>query len=150
MKSIFSLGDYNVPIFISLKLFLKGPNNRKANIDWVIVFLAPRSYQNQYSWRRNQMEALSALLSLCEGNPSFTGRFPSQRPVTWTFDYSLWAFMFISEVFTPLYSSHVLNELTYRFLLIFLAMRAHLYDYEAYITAQRVLQSSWPRFLRIM
>ena len=28
----------------------------------------------------------SALLALCEGNPPVTGGFPSQRPVTWSFD----------------------------------------------------------------
>ena len=33
------------------------------------------------SWWRHQMEAFSALLTLCEGNPTVTGRFPSQRPV---------------------------------------------------------------------
>ena len=32
------------------------------------------------------MEAFSALLALCEGNPPVTGEFPSQRPVTWSFD----------------------------------------------------------------
>ena len=35
------------------------------------------------------MEALSALLTLCEGNSLVTGEFPSQRPVTmmtWSFD----------------------------------------------------------------
>ena len=32
------------------------------------------------------MEAFSALLALCEGNPPITGGFPSQRPVTLDFD----------------------------------------------------------------
>ena len=32
------------------------------------------------------METLSALLALCEGNPPVTGGFPSQRPVTRSFD----------------------------------------------------------------
>ena len=32
------------------------------------------------------MEAFSALLALCEGNPPVTGWFPSQRPVTRSFD----------------------------------------------------------------
>ena len=32
------------------------------------------------------MEASSALLALCEGNPPVTGGFPSQRPVTRSFD----------------------------------------------------------------
>ena len=32
------------------------------------------------------METFSALLALCEGNPPITGGFPSQRPVTQSFD----------------------------------------------------------------
>ena len=32
------------------------------------------------------MEIFSELLALCEGNPPVTGGFPSQRPVTWSFD----------------------------------------------------------------
>ena len=37
-------------------------------------------------WRRHQMETFSALLAICVGNPSITGEFPSQRPVTRSFD----------------------------------------------------------------
>ena len=33
-----------------------------------------------FSWH-HQMETFSVLLALCEGNPSVTGDFPSQRPV---------------------------------------------------------------------
>ena len=32
------------------------------------------------------MEKLSVLLALCEGNPAVTGGFPSQKPVTQSFD----------------------------------------------------------------
>ena len=32
------------------------------------------------------MEAFSALLALCEGNPTVTGEFPLQRPVTRVFN----------------------------------------------------------------
>ena len=32
------------------------------------------------------METFSALLALCEGKPLVTPRFPSQRPVMWSFD----------------------------------------------------------------
>ena len=32
------------------------------------------------------METFSTLLALCEGNPPVTGGFPSQRPVTQSFD----------------------------------------------------------------
>ena len=31
------------------------------------------------------METFSALLALCEGNPTVNGGFPSQRPVTQSF-----------------------------------------------------------------
>ena len=38
------------------------------------------------SWWRHQMEAFSALLVLCAGNPPVPGDFPAQRPVTQSFD----------------------------------------------------------------
>ena len=31
-------------------------------------------------------ETFSALLAICAGNSPVTGEFPTQRPVTWTFD----------------------------------------------------------------
>ena len=37
-------------------------------------------------WWRHQMEAFSALQALCEGNSPVTDEFPSQRPVTWSFN----------------------------------------------------------------
>ena len=37
-------------------------------------------------WCRHQMETFSALLAFCEGNMPVTGGFPSQRPVTRSFD----------------------------------------------------------------
>ena len=36
--------------------------------------------------RRHQMETFSVLLALCQGNPPVIGGFPSQRPVTRSFD----------------------------------------------------------------
>ena len=38
------------------------------------------------TWWRHQMEIFSALLALCGGNSPVTGEFPSQRPVTRSFD----------------------------------------------------------------
>ena len=38
------------------------------------------------SWWRHQMEAFSALLTLCAGNSPVTGEFPAQRPVTRSYD----------------------------------------------------------------
>ena len=37
-------------------------------------------------WWRYQMETFSALLAICEGNSPVTGEFPTQRPVTRSFD----------------------------------------------------------------
>ena len=37
-------------------------------------------------WWRHQMETLSALLALCAGNSPANGEFPSQRPITRSFD----------------------------------------------------------------
>ena len=38
------------------------------------------------SWWRHQMETCSALLAICAGNSPVPGEFPSQRPVTRSFD----------------------------------------------------------------
>ena len=38
------------------------------------------------AWWRHQMETFSAFLALCAGNSPVTGEFPSQRPVTRSFD----------------------------------------------------------------
>ena len=39
-----------------------------------------------HSWWYHQMETISGLLAFCEGNQPVTGGFPSQRPVTQSFD----------------------------------------------------------------
>ena len=39
-----------------------------------------------WAWWRHQMETFSALLYLCAGNSPVTSKFPSQRPVTRSFD----------------------------------------------------------------
>ena len=43
-------------------------------------------YVSKVSWWRHQMETFSALLALCAGNSPDPGEFPSQRPVTRSFD----------------------------------------------------------------
>ena len=50
----------------------------------VIVF-APKA-KSLYSWWRHKMETFSALLVLCARNSPVPGDFPSQRPVTQSFD----------------------------------------------------------------
>ena len=46
---------------------------------------------SHYSCWRHQMETFSTLLTLCAGNSPITGEFPSQRPVTRSFDVFLWS-----------------------------------------------------------
>ena len=43
------------------------------------------SFDDQLWWR-HQVETFAALLAFCERNPPVTGGFPSQRPMTRTFD----------------------------------------------------------------
>ena len=43
-------------------------------------------WSSTVTWWRHQMEKFSALLAVCEGNSPVTGEFPSQRPVTRSFD----------------------------------------------------------------
>ena len=59
------------------------------------IWQAPRRQRYHYniqsrgfeaSWWRHQMETFSALLALCAENSPVTGEFPSQRPVTRSFD----------------------------------------------------------------
>ena len=38
------------------------------------------------AWWRYQMETFSALLGICAGNPLVSSEFPTQRPVTQSFD----------------------------------------------------------------
>ena len=55
--------------------------------------LSPSRHSRNETWRnqddtwwRHQMEIFSALLTLCAGNSPVTGEFPTQRPVTRSFD----------------------------------------------------------------
>ena len=43
-------------------------------------------YERSLTWWRHQMETFSALLALCARNSLVIGEFPSQRPVTQSFD----------------------------------------------------------------
>ena len=45
-----------------------------------------RDFQVSVSWWRHQMETFFALLAVCAGNSPVTGEFPTQRPVTRSFD----------------------------------------------------------------
>ena len=62
-----------------------------CNICSEITFLTSlkylsRAYELISSWWRHQMETFSALLAICAGNSPVPGEFPTQRPVTRSFD----------------------------------------------------------------
>ena len=48
--------------------------------------LAGRTRAGSEAWWRHQMEMFSMLLALCAGNSPVSGKFPSQRPVTRSFN----------------------------------------------------------------
>ena len=52
----------------------------------VCIFTQCYKSEQFATWWRHQMEIFSALLALCVGNSPVTGEFPSQRPVTRSFD----------------------------------------------------------------
>ena len=46
-------------------------------------------HRKLFSWWRHQMETFSALQAICAGNSQVPGEFPTQRPVTRSFDVFL-------------------------------------------------------------
>ena len=63
----------------TLKLFVPITSCRDRNVGNNGQFI-------HHPWWRHQMETFSALLAICAGNSPVTGEFPSQRPVTQSFD----------------------------------------------------------------
>ena len=78
-ENIQYLMQFNCPsnVISSAVLFT---NSYWRNVPWM------NEMDKILAWRRNQMEAFSVLLALCERNPTVTGGFPSQKPVTPSFD----------------------------------------------------------------
>ena len=56
------------------------------NLSTVLSLSNHRNSWTNVSWWRHQMEIFSALLAICAGNSPVTGEFPTQRPVTRSFD----------------------------------------------------------------
>ena len=48
--------------------------------------MRPVDTSHHNTWWRHQMETFSALLAICAGNSPVPGEFPTQRPVTRSFD----------------------------------------------------------------
>ena len=75
-------------------------SHRRANVWWCFTWLClrdapflcwfvkrhPSVLRTRQTWWRHQMETFSALLALCAENSPVPGEFPTQRPVTRSFD----------------------------------------------------------------
>ena len=65
----------------------RGPSGPGELFHWHCGSHAIVEYLWSYeAWWRHKMETFSVLLALCEGNSPVTGEFPSQMPVTRSFD----------------------------------------------------------------
>ena len=88
-KCTFLNENYCVLIKISLKVVSKGAIDNKSS--WVQRMPWCWTGDGSFitSWWRHQMETFSALVAFCAGNSPFTGEFPTQRPLTQSFDVSV-------------------------------------------------------------
>ena len=57
-----------------------------SDSDYNLLFVIYVSHYSSRSWWRHQMGTFSALLAFCAGNSPVIGEFPTQRPVTQSFD----------------------------------------------------------------
>ena len=72
---------------LSVRVSTQNLVNKYNNIDTLVAVSSPLTgWIKMWSWWRHQMEAFSALLALFAGNSPVTGEFPSQRPMTRSFD----------------------------------------------------------------
>ena len=74
----------------SMKM-LSHPNNDIIWNMYLYTYLCAYPYMTyrhtvRTAWWRHQMETFSALLAICAGNSPVPGEFPTQRPVTRSFD----------------------------------------------------------------
>ena len=77
------------PVTRSINIFFDLRLNKRLNKQpWGWWFGRHRAHYDVtiMTWWRHQMETFSALLSICAGNSPVPGEFPTQRPVTRSFD----------------------------------------------------------------
>ena len=58
----------------------------KVTMILIMAIQAPVFTKGDFTWWRHQMERFSAQLAICAGNSPVPGEFPTQRPVTRSFD----------------------------------------------------------------
>ena len=73
-----NLQSFNIRWLISWVKYATLGSNGNVTCPWYDMLPPP--------WWRHQMETFPALLAICAGNSPVTGEFPTQRPVTRSFD----------------------------------------------------------------
>ena len=84
MNLSLSFGGYNCPIWSEQTL-----KTMDEFISWCPKTSKPSTTKHNkihMSWWRHRMETFSALLAICAGHSPLPGEFPTQRPVTRSFD----------------------------------------------------------------
>ena len=76
-------------------IHLKSSTYLKKRIEWYLACIT----LFKLSWWRHQKEKFSALLAICAGNSPVSGEFPSQRPVTRSFDVFFDSLCLVSYMF---------------------------------------------------
>ena len=80
-------GDFNIVGFIITPFIIAGYGIQWMSCKGKSCCLRKLYWtESGFSWWRHQMETSSALLAICAGNSQVTGEFPTQRPVTQSFD----------------------------------------------------------------
>ena len=81
-------------LWVGVRVVRRKSDNWRHSRSYIVVIpivlwyghVLPLSVNNTNTWWRHQMKTFFALLALCAGNLPVTGEFPSQRPVTRSFD----------------------------------------------------------------
>ena len=76
----------NIPALVQLMAWRRPGASHYQNQLWLICFINDSYSIFPTAWWRHQMETFSALLAICAGNSPVPGEFPTQRPVTRSFD----------------------------------------------------------------
>ena len=80
------LNDSKTEMLVIRSKFRQNFHFRDISIVESIISPSPTIRNIGVTWWRHQMETFSALLAICAGNSPVSGEFPTQRPVTRSFD----------------------------------------------------------------
>ena len=74
------------PVLIHCQLQINEHTLKKFHWKFKSFFIQENAFESVITWRRHQMEIFSTLLAICAGNSPVPSEFPTQRPVTRSFD----------------------------------------------------------------